>query len=70
LLPSLLLHFAKGWGDQPHLKLYNKGSLLLPKGDVCAPEHKAHQSTKEALNFRELRYGEVHLALSPHPGRA
>jgi hypothetical protein len=51
----LLLHFAKERGDQPRLKLYNEGSLLLPEGDVCAPEHKAHQSTKEALNFRELR---------------
>jgi hypothetical protein len=36
-------------------KLYNEGSLLLPEGSVCALGHKAHQSTKEALNFGELR---------------
>src|SRR5215208_119992 len=37
----------------------NEASILLCEGSVCAPWHKARQSTKEAPNFRELRYGEV-----------
>jgi len=40
--------FHEGRGDQPRLKLYNEGSLLLCEEDVCAPWHKTHQSTKKA----------------------
>src|SRR5215217_3374472 len=37
----------------------NEGSILLSEGSVCAPWNKVRQSTKEARNFGELRYGEV-----------
>ena len=46
-------------GDQPRLKLTNEGSLLLCEGSVCAPGHKARQSTNKAPNFGELRKAEV-----------
>jgi hypothetical protein len=37
----------------------NEGSILLCEGNVCAPGHKAHQSTKNAPNFREPDKAEV-----------
>src|ERR671910_43497 len=46
-------------GDQPRLKLFNKGSLLLCEWSVCAPWHKTPQSTKKAPNFGELRVREL-----------
>jgi hypothetical protein len=34
----------------------NEASILLCEGSVCAPGHKARQSTKEAPNFREYLF--------------
>jgi hypothetical protein len=38
-------------------------SILASEGDVCAPWHKARQSTKNAPNFLELRSREVRATL-------
>jgi hypothetical protein len=37
----------------------NEGSILPPEENVCAPWHKAGQSTEEAPNFLEGRQYEV-----------
>src|SRR5215213_5308933 len=57
--PPLCSRGAKEERCQTPAPLRNEGSILLCEGSVCAPWHKARQSTKEAPNFRELRYGEV-----------
>ena len=48
----LRLHAAVSW-------LRNEGIIRLCKASVCAPGHKARQSTKKAPNFRDLRHCEV-----------
>ena len=55
---------------QPHAasaEPHNKRSLLMSEACVCAPGHKARQSTKNAPNFLELRKAEVGLRRIPLP---
>jgi hypothetical protein len=38
--------WMEGGARQPRLGLINEGSLPLPEGGVCAPEHQVRQGTK------------------------